>query len=189
MSQTISKQLLKLLPLVLLVAGLLSYNFLSAQWQSPTATAPNNNTLAPINVGISTTTIQNAQGYLVFNRFSAVNAVWSPRYCDELGANCWDPATGAPGGGGIGYNQTWQDVRASRVPGTSYRNNTGKPISVNFTRGTVDGFSTIFVSTDNSSWTQSSVCWRGNACSSVIVPPGHWYQVNVGPVLNWSELR
>ncbi|MES2749077.1 MAG: hypothetical protein V4606_01665 [Patescibacteria group bacterium] len=89
---TVSKQLLQVFPLAIIVIGLLSYNFMSAQWAAPTATAPNNNTLAPINTGISVATIQSAQGYLIFNRFAAANAVWSPQYCDATGDNCFTPS-------------------------------------------------------------------------------------------------
>ena len=74
-----------------------SYNFMSAQWAAPTAVAPGDNTPAPINVGATT---QAKTGNFMANIVAAATSTWSPRYCDELGANCWDPSTGVPGGGG-----------------------------------------------------------------------------------------
>lgn len=103
-----------------------------------------------------------------------------------MGGNC---RSATSTGGGVGYDQTWQDVRASRAPGVAYRNTTEKPVTVNFTRGTIDGFSTVNVSTDNVNWVQGTICWRGTICSAVVVVLGQWYRVNVGPVYNWSELR
>jgi Thrombospondin type 1 domain len=76
---------------------LVSYNFMSAQWTAAPSPAPGNNTPAPINVGPTT---QAKSGNLMANVIAAATSTWSPEYCDELGANCWDPSTGAPGGGG-----------------------------------------------------------------------------------------
>ncbi len=50
MSNTFAHQCMKLAPLTLIVIGLLSYNFMSAQWAGPTGVAPSANTSAPINV-------------------------------------------------------------------------------------------------------------------------------------------
>jgi hypothetical protein len=72
-----------------------SYNFMSAQWSAAPSNPPNNNPLPPINVSSST---QQKQGNFMANIVAAATSTWSPRYCDELGANCWDPASGAPGG-------------------------------------------------------------------------------------------
>ena len=85
---TLKKQLMQILPLVIIVAGLLAYNFMNAQWTGPTANPPAQNKPAPINVGTSTFSLQSASGDLIFNRFSAVNAVWSPLYCNEDGSVC-----------------------------------------------------------------------------------------------------
>ena len=46
----LTKQLIGLVPLTLILLGLLSYNFMSAQWTGPSATAPGNNATAPINI-------------------------------------------------------------------------------------------------------------------------------------------
>jgi hypothetical protein len=86
-----TKQLAKLLPLALILGVLVSYNFMNAQWQAPTATAPSNNTEAPINISVN---YQAKLGDLGAIRMRA------GQYCDPAGNNCWDPTTGAPGGGG-----------------------------------------------------------------------------------------
>ena len=80
MTSSLTKQLLKLAPLALIVAGLLSYNFMSAQWQNPTATAPNNNTEAPINISVN---YQAKLGDLGAVRMRA------GQYCDAAGNNCF----------------------------------------------------------------------------------------------------
>jgi hypothetical protein len=79
------------------VCFLVGYNFMSAQWTPASGTPPANNTAAPINVGATT---QAKSGNLMANIVSAATSTWSPRYCDALGNNCWEPGTGAPGGGG-----------------------------------------------------------------------------------------
>jgi hypothetical protein len=48
---TLKKQFISILPLAIIVLGLLSYNFMNAQWTGPSATAPGANTAAPINEG------------------------------------------------------------------------------------------------------------------------------------------
>lgn len=59
---------------------------MSAQtWTAPTASAPNNNTFAPINVG---TTTQAKTGNFSSPISQATNQVWSNQYCDKFGGNC-----------------------------------------------------------------------------------------------------
>lgn len=48
---TFNKQLLKILPLIIIVAGLFAYNFMSAQWTGPGQNPPQLNTPAPVNIG------------------------------------------------------------------------------------------------------------------------------------------
>ncbi len=157
------------------------YNFMSAQWTAPTATAPGDNTAAPLNVSAST---QAKTGNLMANIMAAATSTWSPRYCDELGANCWDPGTGAPGGGGvgIGYGQTWKVV--SRTQGTWYVNGTGQPIMVfhkNIWDGTIVdvGVSTTTYVTMNYQDYDSDL----DNGSTIIIPDGHSYRFGT-PTLN-----
>ncbi len=88
---TLEKHLLRLLPLTLVIGGLLAYNFINAQWAGPTATPPNNNTPAPINIG---GTYQAKLGDLGAVRMRA------GEYCDENGENCFTSDQVGGGGGG-----------------------------------------------------------------------------------------
>lgn len=94
---------------------------------------------------------------------------------------------------GIGVNQTWQDVTASRTSGTTYTNSTGKPIMVSaYNDGynsdlptislTVDGLKIAFV---------DSGTGVGGICVSGIVPNGSTYVITKTGVgtLNVFELR
>ena len=85
---TLKQNLIKIIPLSIILCGLLTYSFMQAQWAGPTAAAPGANTPAPVNVGTSSASIQNGSGSLLFHRFSAASAVWSPRYCNATGVNC-----------------------------------------------------------------------------------------------------
>ena len=85
---TFKQQLIKITPLFIVVGGLFAYSFMNAQWKGPNTAPPNSNVSAPINIGTSTDSIQNGFGDLIFNRFVAKNAVWSPEYCNRLGDNC-----------------------------------------------------------------------------------------------------
>lgn len=88
---------------------------------------------------------------------------------------------------GIGVNQTWTDVGASRVANTTYTNTTGKPIQI---------FVTIAVSTQNFYlYINGSVAGRiGNnayidyAQFAPIIPNGSTYMIT-GGIVYWWELR
>lgn len=93
----LTKHFTTIVPPTVIFLGLAGYGFISAQvWTSPTATPPANNAAAPVNTGLTT---QTKSGNFSANIVSAATSTWSPRYCDALGGNCWDPTTGAPGGG------------------------------------------------------------------------------------------
>ena len=92
----------------------------------------------------------------------------------------------------LGVGQTWQDVKASRVLGTTYTNTTGKPIgvSVSFQSTAQINSAILFVGATVSG--QSSGGFTGaiyNLCA--IVPPGGTYRATVdfSNVLFWAELR
>ncbi len=86
-----STSLRTIVPLSLALLLLISYSFMSAQsWTpAPTAGPPNSNTPAPVNVGTSTQSVQQGIGSLLFDRFAAVNSVWSDKYCNALGGSCF----------------------------------------------------------------------------------------------------
>lgn len=70
----------KLLFLSVMVTGLLSYNYISAQWQSAPAVAPYNNASTTINIGSD---YQPKVGDLGGVRMRA------GLYCDASGLNCY----------------------------------------------------------------------------------------------------
>ena len=98
--------------------------------------------------------------------------------------------------GVIGVGQTWQNVTGSRASGTTYTNNTGKPIMVNAgsiatgitTSGisaTVGGIKVVeFLTRGDSNWPIRHT-------ASFIVPNGTSYVVTLlsGSLNFWSELR
>ena len=51
---TLSKKNVQIVPLLIITLGLVTYNFMSAQWKGPTAAPPDSNTAAPINEGTTT---------------------------------------------------------------------------------------------------------------------------------------
>ena len=182
---TITQNLIKIIPLTIILCGLLTYSFMQAQWVGPTATAPTANTLPPINTG---TTTQSKLGN--FNAFivSAASSTWSPKYCNETGGNCVTSA-GLAAGSGLGIGQQWVNLTSSRAWSVNYQNTTGKPIQV-YARS-LDG-SGAYVH-NGTGWVMvgytdgNSSTWESY---SFIVPNNALYVVQgSGAVLNWSELR
>lgn len=104
----------------------------------------------------------------------------------------WEAGTST--GSSIGASQTYQDVTSSRVKGTTYTNNTSKPILVCVSGGTTSGANVTMIYT-----VDGIRIGEGNGDStnggavypfSFIVPVGSTYSVggtrNVG---RWVELR
>lgn len=99
---------------------------------------------------------------------------------------------------GIGVNQTWQNVSASRVNGTTYTNSTGKPIIVSignyiatssYVNLTVDGIAVGYA-------TGNSTGGAVGSCVTAVVPNGSTYVLTATVVGGagitrqfWSELR
>jgi hypothetical protein len=91
---------------------------------------------------------------------------------------------------GIGYGQTWQDVKSSRAINTDYTNNSGKPIMVSITHHFNDYVHTeIYVDSVLVARSYNDR-FAGYRNMSVIVPINSVYKVtsNAG-ILVWSELR
>lgn len=87
----------------------------------------------------------------------------------------------------IGEGQTWQDVAASRVVGTTYTNDTGRPIMVCLSVASSGSQPWTEVSTDGTEWMQ---LMRYEGFCSFIVPPGHRYRVRSNATIRtWLELR
>jgi hypothetical protein len=92
----------------------------------------------------------------------------------------------------IGVGQTWQNVTASRVSGTTYTNSTGKPIQVNVHYGSTNGLSStiLFATVDGVTFNFALNTNSGGgvgATGNFIVPEGSTYSVN--NMLTWYELR
>jgi hypothetical protein len=100
--------------------------------------------------------------------------------------------------GGVGTGtQTWQNVTASRVDGTTYTNSTGKPIVVNIQSTTNSaGAAGVTGNCDGIIVAQTQPYAAGSAYGgfiSFIVPNGSNYSGlfsgTSGFILRWTELR
>lgn len=94
----------------------------------------------------------------------------------------------------IGVGQTWQDVTASRVLGTTYVNTTGKPITLNVVMAISLAGAAPVVVMNGLQISGSLTAGAGNfATVTVIVPVGATYRVSCSagtPTLSaWLELR
>ncbi len=98
----------KIVFLSVIVGGLLSYTFLSAQWSGPTAVAPNNNASTPINISSS---YQAKLGDLGAIRMRA------GQYCDAAGLNCYT-TTDMAGGGSTGITSLASGAGITLTPAT-----------------------------------------------------------------------
>ena len=97
---------------------------------------------------------------------------------------------------GLGFNQTWQNLTASRSFNTIYQNTTGIPIAVNVTGGPASNSTMIFQVSSNSDMSSSVQLGGqfdndGQTSISAIIPDDQYYRVAVGSAaLNaWAELR
>lgn len=94
--------------------------------------------------------------------------------------------------GDLGWNQTWQDVRASRAAGVTYQNTTGRPISVAVQFPTTPSGSTRYfeVSSDGVNWLRLIRSGGESfANGTTTVPVNGYYRVTVGMPDVWAELR
>jgi hypothetical protein len=96
-------------------------------------------------------------------------------------------------GAGVGSNQTWQDVTASRSVGTTYTNSTGKPIMV-----AIKGYGTqpadIVLGINGTNMMYQNI-YNGTGQSGTvygIIPNGSTYIASISAgtsTTKWSELR
>ena len=92
----------------------------------------------------------------------------------------------------IGYGQTWQDVTSSRSSGSTYTNNTGKPITVIVSIRDANVFSGVLVTVAGVVIIDvDDVGAQGTTPYTFIVPNGSTYSVTVNSntIRHWSELR
>jgi len=95
---------------------------------------------------------------------------------------------------GIGVNQTWQDVTASRAIGTTYTNSTGKPILVSMTFSCSSANSVQGLTINGVVVYATAVNVVGfPAGFTLLVPNGGTYVTvtNLGTLtkITWAELR
>ena len=89
-------------------------------------------------------------------------------------------------GGLLGGTQTWQNVAASRVLGTTYTNSTGKPIAISYNDSSLS-LATLTIG--------GVVVQKAQAVSASwmpifgIIPNGATYSITGGTIGVWAELR
>ena len=90
----------------------------------------------------------------------------------------------------IGFNQTWQDLTASRAAGTTYTNSTGRPISVSVRVRRDDCWLELYIDSLLIS-VFGETAGHAQVTVTGIVPAGSTYRVEsiYGGTLNWYELR
>ena len=190
-------------------------NFAYGQWADPTGAPPTNNAAAPVNVGISNQIKDGGLGVNALSVFGSAyiqgsdpanlpkgvvtlevdGIVGATAYCDQNGQNCLSLGT-ANTGTGLGESQQWYNVTASRSPGVSYQNTTGRPIQVCINGAGSD--QKIQVSSNNSAWLSigqlgTSGLYSNGSC--FVVSDAHYYRIAPGGgaldmnAQVWSELR
>ena len=88
----------------------------------------------------------------------------------------------------IGVGQTWQNVLASRVGGTSYQNTTNRPIMVSMVVDTAA--KNVQVSSDNATWITIGLTGSSKETFSFVVPNTWYYRLDTTATINaWAELR
>lgn len=117
------------------------------------------------------------------------NVKWSPERVAQAIAALAPPS--------IGIGQTWQDMTASRVLGTSYQNTTGRPIQLAVTFSGNNSIHTFQISPDGTTWYNvgnTGGNFDGKLLVSVIVTDGGFYRLtrtdgSTTSIDKWLELR
>ena len=95
----------------------------------------------------------------------------------------------------LGLGQTWQDVTASRVAGTTYTNSTGKPIFLAISVANNSALNlTTFLQINSIVIAKTQFVFNGDDITvlNAIVPNGATYKIttsNVALIQIWQELR
>ena len=92
----------------------------------------------------------------------------------------------------FGVGQSWQDVSSSRASGSTYTNNTGKPITVIVSIRDANVFSGVLVTVAGVVIIDvDDVGAQGTTPYTFVVPAGSTYSVNVNAntIRRWAELR
>lgn len=141
------------------------------------------------NVAYSTTA-RTGVPYRVVGAITAVNTAgaWgNPTLVQGYGGNALAAMSG------LGYGQTWQDVKASRALTTTYYNTTGRPITISVaTTNSISG-TTRNLNINSANIAIASGAATDHVWFTAVVPPGASYFVSMSAgtqaITNWSELR
>lgn len=161
--------------------------------QNTTGTAAGLSATLVVASGGTGTTSLTANNVLLGNGTSAVQVVAPSTSGNLLTSNGTTWTSSGPNT--LGYNQTWQDVTASRASGVTYTNSTGKPIQVNVAGDCSSGSAILYLTVSGVLISGGQVQNLANLTAQVgaIIPPGATYilSVNTGTVTPtyWSELR
>jgi len=96
--------------------------------------------------------------------------------------------------GGLGHNQTWSALVASRAASTTYTNTTGRTIAISI-RGSVSSTSVQDVSVTvggQAAWVRYAGTYTGEFNAFTVVPAGLEYYLtlsNGAALVRWEELR
>ena len=150
-------------------------------------------------IGIFNYTLEMDGGLFSF-RFSSVNSPYdygiSKTTIDYLG-NIVTAGTitaagfsGPGAGSGLGTNQTWQDLTASRSANVTYTNSTGSPIFISVCTSGFDSASTMTVDGLSVSRGGAAASWE-SAKHDLVIPNGSTYMLTIGngSLQTWFELR
>ena len=137
-------------------------------------------------------------GYLQIPGIATVGAGCSPNGLiaqDGTGLilSCQSGVWQQQGASGLGYSQNWYDVTASRSPGVTYTNTTGKPIEIDVTdAGQGSGaWDALQINGVTAAMNYNSAPYFERVPLVGIVPVGGTYSVTVvgKSIYIWSELR
>lgn len=153
----------------------------------------------------ASTTITGSAGYGIYSTTARTGVAYRVVGFEEstqATAGTWaTPLSLTQGAGGqaaaalssIGYGQTWQNVTASRVAGTTYYNTTGKPIQIQVSATWTDAVdSTATIDSLVVSRLGSNVAQTTQSAYSMIIPNGSSYSItgaSASPFTAWYELR
>ena len=91
---------------------------------------------------------------------------------------------------GLGLNQTWQDVTATKTVNVDYVNDTVSPIMVSVSLQGHDGWRAYLVVDGVRTAYSYNDRYSGSRSMSTVVPPGAIYRVeSTTPIQQWTELR
>jgi len=92
----------------------------------------------------------------------------------------------------IGVGQTWQDMIASRVVGTTYTNTTGRPIQILVCGASSTQFTIFSMEINGLAVSFGRAAFSGSsdfAAITATIPNNATYRIVTGGTNNWLELR